>query len=117
MFANQEDSMKAIFLTLLLISPVAADAQDQTRNLTAPDLHIIKVKVEPVMHTDGSSLANLPGWDRETPKPVGEPSNFEWQAKAELEVQNTGSRAIKSFGWHLSLTVGAAQSEKLRTIA
>jgi hypothetical protein len=96
--------MKSICLGILLVFFTASTAQNRIPNTGAPDLIIIKSKLGSIVGVDTSRRDPPPKLD-DSQQFEGSPPSYEWQAKAELEVQNTGSKTIKSIVWQFPLIV------------
>jgi hypothetical protein len=97
--------MRAICLGIFLVLSPALAAQEEIPNSGTPDLIITKSKLGSIIGIDTSRGDPPPKID-ESQQFKGSPPSFEWQAKIELEVQNTGSKKIKSVVWQFLLTVG-----------
>ena len=99
--------MKSICLIPLIAFSITASAQDTTQYATAPDLIIVKSKLRSIVRVDV------------TPSDIDKPSHFdvnppryEWHGKVELEVQNNGSKNIKSIYWEF-FVMRQATSERM----
>jgi hypothetical protein len=100
--------MKAIYLVILLAFPITSTPQDRAQYTTAPDLIVLKSKLGSIVRID-ITRSDPPPNDNQYPH-IGvnpHPPNYEWHGKAELEVQNTGSKSINSIYWEFFLTLGA----------
>src|SRR5713226_6905184 len=102
--------MKSVCLGILLVFSITS-AQDKTPNTSPSDLVITKSKLGSIVRVDTSPRDPPPKID-ESPQFKGSPPSYEWQFKAELEVQNTGSRIIRSIVWQFPLIV-ATNPEKV----
>ena len=96
--------MKSICLGILLVFFTASTAQNRIPDTSATDLIIIKSKLGPIVGVD-TSRGDPPPKRHESQQFKGSPPSYEWQAKAELEVQNTGSKTIKSIVWQFPIIV------------
>jgi hypothetical protein len=94
--------MKSIYLVILLVFSTTSTAQHKTSYTSAPDLTVIKSKLISIISVDVSSPDPPP---QDNVSPSYNPPRYEWQGKAELEVQNTGSKSIKSIDWEFFLIV------------
>jgi hypothetical protein len=97
--------MKSICLSMLLIFSITSAAQVKTLNTSSGDLKIVKARL--------ASIGSVNRYQKDPP-PKLDDSHFEWnppssqlQGKAELEVQNNGSKSIKSIDWTLLLILDA----------
>src|SRR6266404_17891 len=102
--AKPGNRMKSICLSIFLVFCTTSVAQDKTPNTSATDLRIIKSKLGSIVRVDTSRRDPPPELDRSSHVDIIPPS-YEWRAKAELEVQNTGSKRIKSIVWQFILRV------------
>jgi len=100
--------MKSIYLVMLLAFPITSTPQAKAQYTTAPDLILLESKLGSIVRVD-VTRPDPPPNDNQYPR-IGvnpPPPSYEWHGKAELDVQNTGSRRIKSIYWEFFLTVGA----------
>jgi len=102
--------MKSVCLGILLVFSISS-AQYKTPNTSPSDLVITKSKLGTIVPVDVSPRDPPPKID-ESPQFKGSPPSYEWRFKAELEVQNTGSRIINSIVWQFPLIV-ATNPEKI----
>jgi hypothetical protein len=106
--------MKSICLSIFLIFCTTSIAQDKTPNISATDLIIIKSKLGSIVRVDTSRPDPPPKLD-ESPHLEFNPPSYEWQVKAELKVQNTGSRSIKSIVWQFLLIVETNPEKRIQS--
>ena len=85
--------MKALWLMMLLAPPLTPTAQFKASPAQASDLSIVAYKLGPIVRVDVSPNDPPPELDRQSSVAAEiNPPRYEWQAKAELEIQNTGTR-------------------------
>jgi hypothetical protein len=96
--------MKLFCLGILLVFFTASTAQVKSPNTSATDLIIIKSKLGPIVGVD-TSRGDPPPKRHESQQFKGSPPSYEWQAKVELKLQNTGSKTIKSIVWQFPVIV------------
>ena len=100
-------------ITLLFVSCFAA-TQDKSINSSPPDLVVIKHKLGPIVRVDVSDHDPPPDMDY-SPHLEIKPPRYEWRAKAQLRVQNTGGKKIKSIDWRILLIVEANSTKLTRS--
>jgi hypothetical protein len=88
-------------------------ALDQVQTTTVPDLLIIELKLSHIAPT-AASRSGLPAQMGGPLRIEADLPAHEWEGKAELEVENTGSRLIKSVTWEFFLKVGAQAEQRSR---
>jgi hypothetical protein len=98
--------MKSIYLILLLVFSIYSTPQDESQYTTAPDLIIIKSRLSSIVRVDVSP-PDSPLSDNHSPRITRRhnPPEYEWHGKAELELQNNGSKSVKSIYWEFFLFV------------
>lgn len=106
--------MKTISLIFLLVFSTTAAAQQKLPDTNVSDLVIIKSKLGRIVRVDVTRSDPPPRLDESSSFRV-DPPEYEWQAKAELEVQNTGSKSIKNIDWELILLVDGNAGQDLRS--
>jgi hypothetical protein len=106
--------MKSICLSIFLVFCTTSIAQDKTPNTSATELRIIKSKLDSIFRVDTSRRDPPPELDRSSHVDIIPPS-YEWRAKAELEVQNTGSKRIESIVWQFLLIVETNPEKKIQS--
>jgi hypothetical protein len=94
--------MESICLILLLGFSVASANQGATQYTNAPDLLIIKSKLIAIVRVDDSRPDPPPNLNEPT-RWEANPPRYKWEGKVELEVQNSGSKTIKSIDWEFVL--------------
>src|SRR6266446_9136269 len=102
--AKPGNRMKSICVSIFLVFCTTSIAQDKTPNASATDLRIINSKLGSIFSIDTSRRDPPPKLDESLHVEFNPPS-YEWRAKAALEVQNTGSKRIKSVVWQVLLIV------------
>jgi hypothetical protein len=90
-------------IILLLFSHIAA-AQDKSINSGPPNLIVIKHKLGSIIRVDVSERDQPPNIDQ-SPHLEINPPRYEWRAKAQLQLRNTGHKKIKSIDWRLLVIV------------
>src|SRR5260370_24213642 len=106
--------MKSICISIFLVFCTTSIAQDKTPNTSATDIIIIKSKVGPIVRVDISRRDPPPKLDESSHVDINPPS-YEWKVKAELEVQNTGSKSIKSVVWNFLLIVETNPAKNIQS--
>lgn len=94
--------MKSIYLVILIVFSITCFAQQNSSPTSAPDLIVIKTKMDYIIREDAPRPHQFPQQDDGLSQVLSRP-NPEWQAKVDLEVQNNGNENIKSFEWEYSL--------------
>jgi len=101
--------MKSIHPVIILVFSITSIPQDEARYTTAQDLIVINSKLSSIVHVD-VTRSDPPPSDNNFPRM--NPPEYEWQGKVELDIQNIGSKSIKSIYWEFFLVV-EGDSEKL----
>ena len=104
--------MKTLYLVVLLLFAQTATAQEKSSNTSPPDLIIIKYQIGSVVQVDVSRTAHPPKID-ESHQFEDDPHHYESRVKAELQVQNSGSKRIKRIDWRLLLIVGENSTKQI----
>jgi hypothetical protein len=86
--------MKSLYLIILLLSAQTAAAQQKSLSPRPKDLIVIRHQLR-IFRVDVSRSDPPPGIDN-SHQFEGEPPRYDWRAKPELQVQNTGSKSMKS---------------------
>jgi len=105
--------MKSICLSMLLVLSITSTAQIKTLQTSAPGLIINKTKLGSIVSVETSRRDPPPNIDDSHAFETNPPGS-EWQGKAELEVQNTGSKSIKSIDWTLLVIVEGNSKMKIQ---
>ena len=100
-------------IILLLFFNIAV-AQDKSINPSPPNLVVIKHKLGSIIRVDVSDHDQPPNIDY-SPHLEIKPPRYEWRAKAQLRVQNTGGKKIKSIDWRILLIVEANSTKLTRS--
>ena len=104
--------MKTLYLIVLLLFAQTATAQEKFPNTSPTDLIVIKYHIGSVVQVD-VSRSDPPSKIDESHQFEGNPPQYEWRVKAELQVQNTGSKRIKRIDWRLILIVGENSTKEI----
>jgi hypothetical protein len=116
-----ENNVKSIYLVIFLAFSGASTPQDNAPYTTAPDLVVIKSKLGSIIRVDITRPDPPPNDNQYSRIGVNPPPPmYEWRGKAELEVQNTGSKSIKRIYWEFFLmveenSVQASRSYQIRS--
>ena len=92
--------MGTLFPIIVLILSAIVTAQSGSLNTSSPDLNVLKQKLGPIIRVDVSHRDPPPNAD-DSPLHAINPPRDEWRFKAEIKVQNTGSKTIKSIEWEV----------------
>jgi hypothetical protein len=111
-----EETVKSLYLIILFLFAQTATAQEKTLNTSPTDLTIIKYHLGSMVLADVSHSAPPPKID-ESHQFEGDTPSYEWRAKAELQVQNTGSKSIKSIDWRLLLIEEGNSAKRIYSYA
>src|SRR5882762_5917087 len=108
--------MKALWLMILLAPPLTSTAQFKASPAQASDLSIVAYKLGPyklgpIVRVDVSSHDPPPDLERHSAATEINPPRYEWQAKAKLEVQNTGTKSIRSFYWGVLVVINTPSAK------
>src|SRR5262249_5872350 len=103
--------MKSIYFALLLAFFLHPTARAGTHYAATPDLIVVKSKLRSIVHVDVSD-PDPPPTDSESSHLEMNSPRFEWHGRVELEVQNIGSKNIKSIYWDFFL-IAEVNSEKM----
>jgi hypothetical protein len=108
--------MKALWLMILLATPMTPTAQLKASQPQASDLIIVAHKLGPIVRVDVSRSDPPPDSSegRSSATDIN-PPHYEWRAKAKLEIQNTGTRSIRSFYWGVLLVINTASAKEIRS--
>jgi hypothetical protein len=106
--------MKLLCPILLLLFPYIAVAQDKSINSSSPNLIVIKHKLGSIIRVNVSARDQPPDIDK-SPHLEINPPRYEWRAKAQLQVQNAGSKNIRSIDWRLLLIVEENSTKQIKS--
>jgi hypothetical protein len=103
--------MKSLYLIILFLSVQTVAAQQKSLNPRPKDLIVIRHQLR-IFRVDVSRSDPPPGIDN-SHQFEGEPPRYDWRAKPELQVQNTGSKSIKSIDWRLLLVAEVNSTKEI----
>jgi len=106
--------MKAMSLIILLVFFTISSAQQKPLDTRVSDLVIVKSRLGRIVPVDVTRSDPPPQMDESLHFRVN-PPEYEWHAKAELEVQNTGSKSIKNIDWEFFLMVDGNAGQDIRS--
>jgi len=123
--------MKLFLFVVLILLPPATPAADsvcvseahpseeqvkKSTNTSPTDLIVIKYHIGSVVEVDVSRSDPPPKID-DSHQTEGNPPQYERRVKAELQVQNSGSKRIKSLDWRLLLIVDKNSTKEIYSYA
>ena len=104
--------MKTLYLIVLLLFAQTGTAQEKFPNTSPPDLIVIKYHIGSDVQVDVSRSSHPPKID-ESHQFEDDPHHYESRVKAELQVQNSGSKRIKRIDWRILLIVGENSTKQI----
>jgi hypothetical protein len=104
--------MKTLYLIVLLLFAQTAIAQEKVSNTSPPDLIVTGYHIGSGVLVDVSRSDPPPKID-DSHQTEGNLPQYERRVKVELQVQNSGSKRIKSIDWRLILIAGENSTKQI----
>jgi hypothetical protein len=107
--------MIVLCLLIFLGLPLTSTAQKASPPV-APDLLIVAYKLGPIVRIDISSSGAFAQLEGQSYVSEVNPPRYEWQAKAEIKLRNTGTKSIKSVDCELLSTINVGTAIMIRSL-